>query len=335
MIFFFESENNLKIKRMHVFRMTEGKSNKVFRGLSLDGGGSRGLFTLDLLSMIAKDSQIKFPGKSFSSGFDIIVGVSVGGIIAAAIACGIFDDAEKRSHLIRDGNQIFGLQNGNAPFLEPVYQGIEKKNLLRRNFGILKMRDCKVPLIIICVSITFYPYLFMSWLPEHADIDLSDILNGTSAAPYYFPPAKVNGRLHWDGGMFSNCPTDLTILWLKKLYNPNKQIANFNFRILSIGTKIPDQEVAQKNEPKIEDPNKCGLIVLFQLGVVKAVGGLYNDTCQQLIEYEYGKKVILRLVADLDPKFDDVTADYQLKLRYESERIFTKHQHEIEQFFTS
>src|SRR6185503_5358961 len=158
-----------------------------------------------------QDAHIKFPDKSFSSGFDIIVGLSVGGIIGAAIACGIFDDTEKRSRLIRDGNQIFGLKNANPPFLEPIYQGIEKRNLIKKNFGELTMKDCKVPLIIICTTITFYPYLFKSWLPEHQNLKLADILDATSAAPYYFPPAMVKNRYHWDGGMFSNCPIDLTI----------------------------------------------------------------------------------------------------------------------------
>jgi patatin-like phospholipase len=311
-------------------QISEEKSIKIYRGLSLDGGGSRGLFSLDLLTLMAKNERIKHPTQPFSSKFDIIVALSVGGIIGAAIAVGIFDDETKRNNLISDGKQIFGAAGGN-PFLQPVYTGFEKATLLSKNFGKLKMKDCKVKLIIVCTTITFAPIFYKSWLPEHSELYLSEVLNATSAAPYFFPPAYVGKSLFWDGGMYLNCPIDLTILELKKLFNPGKKNQNFEFRILSIGTKLENPSL--KEEPKIEDPNGCGLLVLFQLGIVKAIGGSYNTLSAELRQYEYGDKVILRLTSELDPKFDDVTDEYQAQLRSEAERVYTKNRIEVEEFF--
>ncbi len=308
------------------------KPRKKYRALSLDGGGARGLFTSSLLSLIAENETIHNPKRPFYELFNLIVGVSIGAIIGAAIACGIFEDEIKRKNLIRDGKDIFGLQNDCAPFWRPIYTGREKASLLKKNFGTLQLKDCKVHLMIICTTINFYPYIIKSWLPEYRELYLADVLNATSAAPYFFPPAQIDNRLFWDGGLYSNMPTDIAVLWLKKLFNPDKN-PNFEFQVLSIGTTVPPTEPQPKEETKIEDPNECGLIVLFQLGIIKAVGGLYNTTCTELMEYEYGDKVILRLTANLDPKFDDVTDEYQLKVRYESERVFTKHKLELEEFF--
>ncbi len=314
--------------------LSTNEKKRPYRALSLDGGGARGLFTLKLLSIIADEiTKSQTTARSFATEFDLLVGLSIGGIIAAAIATGLFDDPKIREQLIRDGNEVFGRKNERPGLLEPVYTGKEKRDLLRLNFGELKLRDCKCKLMLLVVTSNFHPYIIESWNPEMQDWLIADCLNATSAAPYYFPPAPIGDRYFWDGGMYSNCPTDEAVLRLKELFNPNKEIVDFQFQVLSIGTSLPPQDPKPKDEPKITHPNSCGLIRLVQLGIIKAIGGLYNTTSSRLMKYEYGPEVILRMTAEVDAKFDDVSTDYQSKLKMEAIKIFNKHRIELELFF--
>src|SRR5688572_20302324 len=57
----------------------------MFRILSIDGGGVRGIFPAYLLKLLAD----QVPNQDLRPVFDLIVGTSTGGLIAAGIACGI------------------------------------------------------------------------------------------------------------------------------------------------------------------------------------------------------------------------------------------------------
>ncbi len=137
--------------------LSTNQKKRPYRALSLDGGGARGLFTLKLLTLIAEHEK-KTSQSRFEDEFDLIVGVSIGAIIGAAIACGLFNDAKVRDQLIHDGNEIFGEKNELSQFLEPLYKGTEKRDLLRLNFKQLNLRDCKCKLIILVVTSNFHPY---------------------------------------------------------------------------------------------------------------------------------------------------------------------------------
>ena len=199
-------------------------SEKTYHALSLDGGGSRGLFTLKVLAKIAELWHEFRKDVPFYKLFDVIGGVSVGGVIATAIATGLFEQESIRNSLVMDGNVIFGLKNEDEPIFAPTYTGFEKEAMIAKNFGNLKLKDVKIPLLIVCTTLNFFPVIFQSWNPEHENLLLREILNATCAAPSYFPPAKIGERYFWDGGMYSNNPTDLTILELKKLFMVNNVI---------------------------------------------------------------------------------------------------------------
>jgi len=78
------------------------------RILSLDGGGIRGILTLEYLSAIENMLKQRSGRQDFvlSEYFDLIGGTSTGSIIAAGLACGMSVDQLKR--LYRElGNSIF------------------------------------------------------------------------------------------------------------------------------------------------------------------------------------------------------------------------------------
>ena len=64
---------------------------KPFRVLSLDGGGMRGAYTATYLSTVAAGfaRQRGAPSLDVGAGFDLIVGTSVGGIVACALAANV------------------------------------------------------------------------------------------------------------------------------------------------------------------------------------------------------------------------------------------------------
>jgi patatin-like phospholipase/acyl hydrolase len=69
--------------------MTQGLP--PFRVLSLDGGGMRGTYTATYLDKIADTfaRRRNVGALDIGAGFDLIVGTSTGGIIAAALATGV------------------------------------------------------------------------------------------------------------------------------------------------------------------------------------------------------------------------------------------------------
>jgi uncharacterized protein len=76
-------------------------NKKIFKILSIDGGGIRGVYSAHILKRIEEEFKIKL-----HDYFDLVAGTSTGSIIAAAIACDIsIDDVEQ---LYKDkGAKIF------------------------------------------------------------------------------------------------------------------------------------------------------------------------------------------------------------------------------------
>ncbi len=76
-------------------------AKRPFRILSLNGGGFRGLFSIEILSRLEK----RF-GAPLASHFDLIAGTSVGGLLAIAIAAEI-PMATLQSTFLTQGAEIF------------------------------------------------------------------------------------------------------------------------------------------------------------------------------------------------------------------------------------
>ncbi len=108
----------------------------VFKILSLDGGGMRGVFSAAFLCALEEEL-----GKRTADYFDLVVGTSTGGIIGIALGLGI-SAKEILDFYVSEGKHIFG----NNGFVQRAIKGIRGlvsprhdvrhlENALRNHFG--------------------------------------------------------------------------------------------------------------------------------------------------------------------------------------------------------
>ncbi|MFT6556494.1 patatin-like phospholipase family protein [Sneathiella sp.] len=195
----------------------------VYKILSIDGGGIRGVIPAVLLQYLEAES-----GKAIADLFDLIVGTSTGGILAAGAT--VPDATGKPKYSATDLLKIYE-DHGTEIFSRSFWKGIVSaggmtdeqydeealENLLDRYFGTTTLKDCLKPVILTSYDIEARaPYFFKSRQALKTDTRnhfLKDAARATSAAPTYFEPEMVMTepdtglqRALIDGGVFVNNP---------------------------------------------------------------------------------------------------------------------------------
>ena len=93
------------------------RSNSPKRILALDGGGIRGILTVEILAKIESLLQHKLgKGENFvlADYFDFIAGTSIGGIIAACLSWGMRVDRLRQFYL-QNGKEMFDIASETVP----------------------------------------------------------------------------------------------------------------------------------------------------------------------------------------------------------------------------
>lgn len=196
--------------------------SKRFNILSLSGGGYLGLYTISVLAALEQE----FSGP-IAQHFDLIAGISVGGIIALGLASEV-SAADIKTAFERDGTTIFSSRPAPSGWVDtfsdiarfwskPKYQS----DALRRTItGLIgeqtRIADLKHPVIIPAVNLTKgNPQIFKT--PHHPDfrtdlrLNAVDVGLATAAAPTYFPIAEIGDSLFADGGLYANSPDLLAV----------------------------------------------------------------------------------------------------------------------------
>lgn len=224
---------------------------KVFKILSIDGGGIKGLYSATILKRLEE----KFKCHT-SDHFDMICGTSTGGLIALALSLKITAE-DICSFYEKKGGMIFPTHKKiKIPFYKTIDYGFFKQTLkggkysdvglkesLLEIFGEKQIKDCNNLLCIPSYSITeAKPKVFKY---DHLEGELSrdnlvpivDIALATSAAPTYFPLAEIkhfNGEQFIDGGVWANNPTLVGLLEaLNYFVGPNKEYDSIEILSLS------------------------------------------------------------------------------------------------------
>jgi len=217
----------------------------LYRILSFDGGGIRGLLSTVLLRRLIDESNVS----DLIAQADLFAGTSTGGLIALGLAADVPLD-EIETLYIEEGPQIFS-ENffdqirdvGNL--LGPQYSNTELKRVLDGIFGDRRLGDLRHRVMVPAFELDNFrdkrageprrwkAKIFHNLPNREADKDrlLRDVALYTCSAPTYFPVA--DGFI--DGGVFANNPSLCAIAQaLDRRWRNHPHLGDI--RLLSIGS---------------------------------------------------------------------------------------------------
>lgn len=243
---------------------------KLFRVLSIDGGGMRGILSGELLVALEKKIQKKSgnPAARIADYFDMVAGNSTGGILTCLYLCPDDENPTRPKYSAEDAVDIY-LKHGQEIFRDDMREKILMTGgmgnetypvenfikLLESYFSNKKLSDLLRPCIIPAYNIEKRSTHFFT---QHdavndkgSDFYLKDIARATSAAPAYFAPALISSLSKEkyplvDGGVFANNPALCAFAEARHKFNTdagNLLTAN-DMYIVSIGTGSEKRSLA-------------------------------------------------------------------------------------------
>jgi len=220
----------------------------MFKILTIDGGGIKGVFPAALLAKI--EDVI---GTNIGGYFDLIAGTSTGGIIALALALRI--KAERISRLYYEyGPKIFpssmSIYRRLSHYVRCKYKTDPLFNALKEVFEDHKLGDCRSRVLIPTFNaLNGHTKIYKTPHHKRFESDWServiDVALATSAAPTYFAPYVSRDSITLiDGGIWANNPTGIAVV---EAVGVLKQSAE-EIRTLSIGCTCEPQSFMLKNK---------------------------------------------------------------------------------------
>ncbi|HEY0865549.1 MAG TPA: patatin-like phospholipase family protein [Lacunisphaera sp.] len=278
----------------------------MYRILTFDGGGIRGLVTLALLKKL--EAQVP----ALLARTDLLAGTSTGGIIALGLAAGM--SVDDLISLYRDkGKEIFddgwwdNLRDAGG-LCGADYDQKNLEKILRGLFPRTRLRDLGKRVLIPTFDLdneaasaarrTWRPKFFHNYPGNGSDEDepVVDVALRTSAAPTYFP--SYDGFI--DGGMVANNPSmaALTQALDTRTDQPPPELAEICLLSLGTGTNLSfikgrtlDWGLGQWAKP---------LITLL----MDASTGIADYQCRQILRGAY-RRIAPVFPASTNIKLDD------------------------------
>jgi hypothetical protein len=235
--------------------MSENK--KIFKILSIDGGGIKGLYSLYVLKQF-EEKYCRGQNTTLADHFDMICGTSTGGLIALGLASG------------KNIDEIIKLYEDNATIIFPEgwYTNFFSKLIMRKYYAAKqllgsKYNNCNLIKIVnnFFGTITLGQAKNLLCIPSYqletnqnivftyhkgkptrdVNIKMADVALATSAAPTYFPPyyfetGSICGHFV-DGGIWANNPSLVGISEACNFFVGNGKEYD-DFDVLSIGNII-------------------------------------------------------------------------------------------------
>ena len=238
------------------------------RVLAIDGGGTRGILGLEVLDELEKQA-----GNKICEIFDIIVGVSTGGILATLLGAKRKSVDECKAIYLEISRQLFNqgrLSGVSGLLLSHSYYNSKKwVEILKKVLGedvliINTSRSPNSPKIAIVSSIVnapqLQPFIFRNYeLPAGRDshfrggtkFQLYEAVQCSSAAPGYFAEVQLGTVVHQDGGVLANNPTAIAIHEARQIW-PNEEL----HCVVSVGNgrSVAELELSStKTSTRIQD----------------------------------------------------------------------------------
>ena len=278
----------------------------MYRILSFDGGGIRGLVTLALLKRL--ESQIP----NLIKGADLLAGTSTGGIIALGLAAG--KSVDEMIALYRD--------NGSKIFDDSWWDDLrdlgglagadyDQKNLGKILTGLFpdtKLKDLGKRVLIPSFNLddgdpdatkrTWGPKFFHNFPGTDSDGEelVVDVALDTSAAPTYFP---THGT-YIDGGVVANNPSLAAVAQTQDTRNTDPVPVLGDIFLLSLGTGVNLSYVKGKNLDWGLAQWAKPLVSLL----LDASMGIADYQCRYLLKANY-RRIAPVFPSDTNIKLDD------------------------------
>lgn len=210
-------------------------NTETFKILTLDGGGTRGIYSAQLLALV--EQELDAPIKE---SFDLIAGTSTGAIIAGAIASDISMD-EIVSLFETESQDIFKKKWYRNLLFSSKYSEDVFAHVIAKHIPAKPLSDISTPLIISSSEITTSErYLFRSNYAEtlreseysDGDVCIRDAVIASCSAPTFFAPKSINNLLFADGGLWANNPSIAAYTEALTVFGKDAS----QVKILSVGT---------------------------------------------------------------------------------------------------
>lgn len=298
----------------------------LYKILSIDGGGIRGVIPAVLLTEMEKHT-----GRSICCLFDLIAGTSTGGILAAGLvapkmsghgsnllpkpkfkASDLLDLYENRGKDIFRRSLWDGIVSAGG-LTDEKYPNEGIEDVLEDCFGGIQLKDVLTDILVTSYEIEERkPYFFKSSKakedPEQRNHFLRDVARATSAAPTYFEPARVRTvggsgdrtRYLVDGGVFANNPALCAYAEVASLKVPPDQVL-----VVSLGTGIATRPIPYK---KAKDWGKIGWAIPVLSVIMDGVADAVDYQLRQMLATEGADTRYYRFDTRLHEALDDLDA---------------------------
>ena len=212
------------------------ENTNTFHILALDGGGTRGIYTAQLLAKIEQAF-----GTSIKTYFDLIVGTSTGAIIAGAAVSDIpmTDIVELFD---TETPHIFRKRWYRIPLFFSKYPSEQLAQVIAKHIPATPLGEIATPLMITSSEIARSEvHIFRSNYesrdsegtpPTNKRVCLRDAILASCAAPTFFAPKSVDNLLLADGCLWANNPSAIATAEALSVFRKEAQ----EIRMLSIGT---------------------------------------------------------------------------------------------------
>lgn len=188
-------------------RIPDGTPKRI---LSLDGGGLRGMMTLQVLRRIESLLWERFNDEKLrlADYFDLIAGTSTGAIIAAGLSLGMSVD-EIEGHYLRLGNKVFKRSFWRHGVVQDAYDSEDVAKALREVFGTgtLARKDFRTGLLVVAKRLDTGSTWALTNNPEaryfkpnpdrpstipNGEYPLWQVVRASTAAPTFFAPEMIS-----------------------------------------------------------------------------------------------------------------------------------------------
>lgn len=171
----------------------ETSPGNILVGLALSGGGARGLAHIGAIKALERSG---IP-------IDILTGASMGGVIAAAYACGLSpDEIEQEAGELSRIRKVLRLADPGLPNAG-LLRGRRLLAYFEERLGKRTFDDLNRPLALTAVDLNSRKEVVLQEGP------ISEALRATTAVPGLFMPLEREGMRLVDGGLLNNLPVDV------------------------------------------------------------------------------------------------------------------------------